>query len=137
MFLIESDVLYAIMKKKDPLKERAQTILRKSPVLYCSSVTLIEIFCVLKMLCKFDALFLKVKALGYLPNLKFLPVTPDIAVKAGELHSMRLLTFFDSFHAATSIINGLTLVSSDENFGRIEELKFIHVNEYISKVLRL
>jgi len=136
MFLIETDLIYAIMKKEDPLKDKAKTILRRSKELHSSSATILEIFSVLKALNKFSSVAPKVKALANLPNLSFLPITPDVADKAAEIHSAGLLTFFDSFYAATAVASNITLVSSDKRFSNIPNLKFMSINEYVSKVLK-
>jgi len=134
MFLIETDLIYAIMKKEDPLKDKAKQILKKSKELHCSSATIVEIFSVLKALDRFRSVAPKIKALANLPNLSFTPITPDVAERAAEIHSAGLLTFFDSFYAATALASDMTLVSSDKAFAKIPNLKFISIDEYLSKV---
>lgn len=136
MFLIESDILYAIMKKEDSLKQSAKKVLKRSKELHCSSATIVEIFSVLKAIDKFS-LAPKVSSLGNFANLRFLPVTPEVARKAAELHSTGLLTFFDSFHAGTAVVLGMTLVSSDDAYAKIPNLTFMPVEEYLSEVLHL
>jgi predicted nucleic acid-binding protein len=135
MFLIETDLIYAIMKKGDPLKDKAKQILKRSRELHCSSATIVEIFSVLKALNRFPSVAPKLEALANLTNLSFLPITPDVANKAAEIHSAGLLTFFDSFYAATALVSEMTLISSDKAFANIPNLKFMSVNEYLSKVL--
>ena len=136
MFLIETDLIYAIMKKEDPLKEKAKQILKRSRQLHCSSATIVEIFSILKALDRFTSVAPKVKALANFLNLSFLPITPDVADQAAQIHSAGLLTFFDSFYAATALASDMTLISSDKAFANVPNLKFMSINEYVSKVLK-
>jgi predicted nucleic acid-binding protein len=135
MFIIETDIIYAVMKREDPLKSWARLILRKSKKLYCSSATLVEILSVLKALGKFGSVAPKIKVLGNFSNIEFLPITPSIANKAALIHTRKWLTFFDSFYAATALALDLTLVSSNTAFGSVPELKYMPISEYVSKVL--
>ncbi|MEM3501848.1 MAG: PIN domain-containing protein [Candidatus Bathyarchaeia archaeon] len=137
MFPIETDLIYAIMKREDPLKDKAKQILKRSKRLHCSSATIIEILSVLKAVNKFASVAPKLKAFGNLKNLIFLPITPDVANRAVEIHSAGLLTFFDSFYAATALTSDMTLISSDKAFKNIPNLKFMSVEEYLSEVLKV
>lgn len=135
MFIIETDVIYAVMKREDPLKSWARLVLRKSRKLYCSSAVLVEVLSVLKALGKFESVAPKVRVLGNFPNIEFLPVTPEIADKAAGIHMKKQLTFFDSFYAATALALDVTLVSSDTAFGGVLGLKYMPISEYVSEVL--
>lgn len=135
MYIIETDIVYAVMKRKDPLKGWAKLILRKSRKLYCSSATLVEVLSVLKALGRFESLALKVSVLSNFPNIEFLPVTPEIAGKAASIRMEGQLTFFDSFYAATALVLDATLVSSDAAFEGMPGLKYMSVSEYVSEVL--
>ncbi|HID90490.1 TPA: PIN domain-containing protein [Candidatus Bathyarchaeota archaeon] len=135
MFIIETDVIYAVMKREDPLKSRARLILRKARKLYCSSATLVEVLSVLKALGEFESIAPKIGVLGNLPNIGFLPVTPEIADKAARIHLKKQLTFFDSFYAATALALDATLVSSDTAFEGVPGLKYMPISEYVSEVL--
>jgi len=136
MFLIETDLIYAIMKRDDPLKDRAREILKRSRRLHCSSATIIEIFSLLKAVGRLSMTAPRIRALGNFPNLSFLPVTPEVAARAGEIHAAGLLTFFDSFYAATALAEGMTLISSDQAFANVPNLKLMPPDEYVSKVLK-
>lgn len=136
MYIVETDIIYAIMKRRDPLKSDAKLVLKKSRKLYCSSATLVELLSVLKALGKFETVAPKIRALDNFTNIEFLPVTPEIADKATEIHMRKQLTFFDSFYAATALALGLTLVSSDADFKGVLGLKYMPVSEYVSEVLR-
>lgn len=135
MFIIETDVIYAVMKREDSLKGLARLVLRKSRKLYCSSASLVEVLSVLKALGKFESVASKVSLLGNFPNIEFLPVTPEIASKAASIHMEGQLTFFDSFYAATALVLDATLVSSDVAFEGVPGLKYMSVSEYVSEVL--
>jgi len=135
MFIIETDVIYAVMKREDSLKSLARLVLRKSRKLYCSSASLMEVLSVLKALGKFESVAPKVRALGNFSNIEFLPVTPEIADKAAGIHMKKQLTFFDSFYAATALVLDATLVSSDAAFESVPGLKYLSVNRYVSEVL--
>jgi predicted nucleic acid-binding protein len=135
MFIIETDVIYAVMKREDSLKGLARLVLGKSRKLYCSSVSLVEVLSVLKALGKFESIAPKVSLLGDFPNIEFLSVTPEIADKAAGIHMKRQLTFFDSFYAATALVLDATLVSSDAAFEGVPGLKYMPVSQYVSEVL--
>jgi predicted nucleic acid-binding protein len=135
MFIIETDVIYAVMKREDSLKGLARLVLGKSRKLYCSSVSLVEVLSVLKALGKFESVAPKVSLLGDFPNIEFLSVTPEIADKAAGIHMKRQLTFFDSFYAATALVLDATLVSSDAAFEGVPGLKYMPVSQYVSEVL--
>ncbi|MFQ5950987.1 MAG: type II toxin-antitoxin system VapC family toxin [Candidatus Geothermarchaeales archaeon] len=135
MFVVETDIVYAVMKRRDELKGVAKLIFGKSRKLFSSSVALVEVLSVLKALGRFEAVAPKIKALGDLVNLEFLPLTPEMAEKAAGLHIEGRLTFFDSFYAATALVLGGTLVSSDEAFRDVPGLKYMHIQECVSDVL--
>lgn len=63
MFLIETDILYALTKKRDALKDRAKQILKRFKELHCSSATIVEIFSVLKAIDRFSSVAPRVKRL--------------------------------------------------------------------------
>ncbi len=134
-YLVETDIIYAVMKREDPLKDLARLVLAKSRKLYCSSASLIEVLSVLKALGVFESLASKVGLLGCLQNMTFVPVTPQIAAKAADIHIKGRLTFFDSFHAATALFLNATLVSSDKAFEEVPGLIYMSVKEYVSEVL--
>ena len=135
MFIIETDVIYAVMKREDSLKGLARLVLGKSRKLYCSSASLVEVLSVLKALGKFESVAPKVSLLGDFPNIEFLSVTPEIADKVAGIHMKRQLTFFDSFYAATALVLDATLVSSDAAFEGVPGLKYMPVSQYVSEVL--
>ena len=134
-FMIETDVIYAVMKREDSLKILARLVLTKSRRLLCSSVSFVEVLSVLKALGKFESLASKVGLLGSFSNIEFVPVTPEIAEKAADIHMKGKLTFFDSFYAATAIVLDATLVSSDTAFKEVAGLRYMSVSDYVSKVL--
>ena len=134
-FIIETDVIYAVMKREDSLKRLARLVLTRSKKLLCSSASLVEILSVLKALGRFESLASKIGLLGSFSNIEFVPVTPEIAEKAADIHMKRKLTFFDSFYAATAMVLDATLVSSDTAFEKVPGLKYMSVNEYVSEVL--
>jgi len=133
--MIETDVIYAVMKREDSLKRLARLVLTKSRRLLCSSVSFVEVLSVLKALGKFESLASKVGLLGSFSNIEFVPVTPEIAEKAADIHMKGKLTFFDSFYAATAIVLDATLVSSDTAFKEVAGLRYMSVSDYVSKVL--
>jgi len=123
--MIETDVIYAVMKREDSLKKLARLALAKSRRLLCSSVSLVEVLSVLKALGKFESLASKVGLLGSFSNIEFVPVTPEVAEKATEIHMKGKLTFFDSFYAATAMVLDATLVSSDAAFKEVAGLRYM------------
>lgn len=53
-------------------------------------------------------------------------VSPVHFAEAYKLRIKYKLTFFDSLHAATSITEGLSLISYDRSYEKIEEVKYLN-----------
>jgi len=61
-------------------------------------------------------------ALAALPNVKYIPLTPDIAVASVYLRKTLNLTFFDSHYAATALNQDGKILSFDQAYDRIPGL---------------
>ncbi len=59
------------------------------------------------------------------PNLKEEPLNSRIMVRASELRENFTLTYFDSLHAATALLDDKTIISVDSAYDSVDELKRI------------
>jgi len=60
-----------------------------------------------------------------MPNLSEAPLTVNVLIKASELREKYGLTFFDSLHGATALLEDGALISIDEAYRRVKGLKVI------------
>jgi len=70
--------------------------------------------------------------LGTYPNLKIIPFTLDIAVRAAEIRSTYKLRTPDAIHLATAWENQATLfLTNDLDFPpEIGDIRIIHLNQF-------
>jgi predicted nucleic acid-binding protein len=61
-------------------------------------------------------------AIAALPNVKYLPLTPDIAVASTYLRQTLNLTFFDSHYSATALNQDGKILSLDQAYDRVPGL---------------
>ncbi|MFQ5711023.1 MAG: type II toxin-antitoxin system VapC family toxin [Candidatus Geothermarchaeales archaeon] len=129
--LIEADILFAHIKKSDPLKEAAEKVLRRILDRDLRVEASSEVV---------DEVVIWHKSRGYVADhiktvlslisaipIDYVPLTPEIAITALILTEEHGLSYFDSFHAATAISRpDKTIISSDEVFDGVPGLRRIH-----------
>jgi len=72
-----------------------------------------------------NQLFRDLAALIALPNVEYIPLTPDIALTSVYSRQTLNLTFFDSHYAATALKYDGKIISFDEAYNRVPGLYHI------------
>ena len=126
MPLIENDVIFAYLNEYDPNHVIAERIFQKlqngEVNVEISSVSLIEMELVYRSEKMEDKLLKDLAAMAALPNVKYVVLTPDIAVASVYLRQTLNLTFFDSHCAATAVNLDRKVISFDKAYDRIPGL---------------
>jgi predicted nucleic acid-binding protein len=132
--MIETDMLYAFVKKEDWLKPTATKLIARIVkgefgTVYASRETLHEIYYVSKEEgVSPDELMARGAALTAIENLTFLPTTFEIDLLALALiRQYGLTSIFDAYYAATALnqIEDHTIISTDKIFDNIPGIKRI------------
>jgi len=130
--MIETDILYAFVKKSDWLKPTADKLMwmingDKFGDVFASREALHELYYVsVEEGVPIDELITRVAALTSIGNLTFLPTTTAIDLLALTIvKQYRLTSIFDAFHAATALnqVSDHTIASTDDVFDRVPGLK--------------
>lgn len=130
--MLETDVLYAFVKKKDWLKPIAKELIRrvtqgKYGDVYASRECIHELYFVsAEEGVDLNEIISRIGALTAINNLTFLETTYEIDLTALALMKQYTLTsIFDAYHAATALEQDpdQTIVSTDDVFDRVPGLK--------------
>jgi predicted nucleic acid-binding protein len=129
MVLIETDFLIALSSKKDKHHDEVRGLLEKLDTITLSPYSLIELDLLLasrKIIVKIPDYYDILNSL--LSYYGIAVSTPDPAhfYQAWTLRKRYDLTFFGSLHAAAAIKEGETLISYDNRYSAIRELKYKH-----------
>jgi len=136
--MIETDMLYAYVKKQDWLKSAATKLLSRIisgefGTVYASRECLHEIYYVSQEEgVSTDELIARGAALTAIDNLTFLDTTFEIDLLALALiRQYRLTSIFDAYYAATALnqIEDHTIISTDTVFDSIPSIKRIDPRE--------
>lgn len=136
--MIETDVLYAYVKKDDWLKPTAEQVISKITqgelgTVYASRESLHEMYYVSKEEgVSVDELIARTAALTAIENLTFLETTPEIDLLALTLiRQYRITSIFDAYYAATALnqVPDRTIISTDTVFDAIPGIKRIDPRE--------
>jgi predicted nucleic acid-binding protein len=126
--MIETDILYAYVKREDKLKPVAEKIIAKIVngelgIIYASRESLHELYYVSKKEgVSLDEYIYRVAALTAIENLKFIETTYQIDLLALALMKQyRIESIFDAYYAATALnqVPDHTIISTDEVFDAI------------------
>ena len=124
--LLENDVIFAYMNRADPkhnIAERVFEKLRRRDFSFeVSSVSLVEMELIYKSEGVETRLLKDIAALAALPNVKYVALTPDVAVASVYLRQTLGLSFFDSHYAATALELDARIVSFDRAYDRVQGL---------------
>jgi predicted nucleic acid-binding protein len=130
--MIETDMLYAYVKKEDWLKPAANNLLSKIikgefSTVYASRETLHEIYYVSKQEgVSTDELIARVAALTAIDNLTFLDTTFEIdLLTLALIRQYGFTSLFDAYYAATALnqVDDHTIISTDTVFDSIPGIK--------------
>ena len=120
MPLLENDVIFAYLNEYDPNHNIAERIFQKLQNgeidVEISSVSLIEMELIYKSEKMEDKLLKDLAALAALPHVKYIALTPDVAVASVYLRQTLNLTFFDSHYAATALNLDRKIISFDQSY---------------------
>jgi PIN domain nuclease of toxin-antitoxin system len=127
--IIELDFLVALSRKDDKYHNNVLEIIRKHE-LALSPYALSELDLLVwsgRFTVKDPILFFKLlsETLKYY-NIRVLPPSSNHISQAYKLRNIYELTFFDSLHAATSIIEDIPIISYDRKYQKIKEIHYIH-----------
>lgn len=129
MPLLENDVIFAYLNEYDPNHSVAEGIFQKLQdgklSVHISSVSLIEMELIYRSEKMEEKLLKDLAALAALPNVKYVPLTPDAAVASVYLRQTLNLTFFDSHYAATALNLDRTIISFDKAYERVPGLRLV------------
>ena len=117
MTLLENDVIFAYMNEEDPNHRLAARVfdgLRSGRVsVEISGITLLEMELIYRSRGRESELLRTMAALLSLPNVKFIPLTPEIVITSVRLREKFGLSFFDSHHAAAALYLDGRIISFD------------------------
>ncbi len=126
MPIIENDVIFAYLNEYDPKHSVAEKIFEKlrsgGLAAEMSSVNLLEMELVYRSEKMEHRLLRDLAALAALPNVNYVPLTPDVAVASVYLRQTLGLTFFDSHYAATALNRDRRILSFDKSYDKIPGL---------------
>ena len=130
MPLLENDIIFAYLNEYDQNHQVAEKIFQKLQnneiTLEISSVSLLEMELIYRSEKKEDQLLKDLSAVAALPNVTYIPLTPDIAVTSVYLRQTLNLTFFDSHYAATALNIDQKIISTDKAYDKIKGLTRIN-----------
>jgi len=126
MPLLENDVIFAYLNEYDPSHKIAERIFKKMQKgevgVEISSVSLIEMELTYRSEKMEDSLLKDLAAVAALPNVRYIALTPDVAVASAYLRQTLNLTFFDSHYAATALNLDRKIISFDQAYDAVPGL---------------
>jgi len=126
MPLLENDVIFAFLNEYDPDHTVAEKVFQKirsgEAMVEISSVSLLEMELIYRSEGMEDKLLKDLAAIAALPNVKYIALTPDIAVASVYLRQTLDLTFFDSHYAAVALNLDRRILSFDRSYDRVKGL---------------
>ena len=130
MPLLETDILVAAIDPEDPNHHVARRIIEEGRV-HLSPYALIELDLLIRSniikVRDYSKFWSKIEELLKRFKIRMVKVRPLHFIKAYELRRNYELTYFDSLHAATAIIESLELISFDAKaYSTIRGLKYKH-----------
>jgi predicted nucleic acid-binding protein len=126
MPLLENDVIFAYLNEYDANHTIAERIFQKLQngeiSVEISSVSLIEMELIYRSEKMEDKLLKDLAAIAALPHVKYVTLTPDVAVASVYLRQTLNLTFFDSHYSATALNLDRKVISFDQAYDRVPGL---------------
>lgn len=140
--MLETDTLYAFIKKSDWLKPTADELILKIKngsfgTVYVPRETLHEIYYVsIAEGVSINEVISRIAALTSIDNLTFLDTTTEIDLLALTIMKQYGLTsIFDAYYAATALnqVPDHTIISTDNIYDKIPNITRIHPKELLKK----
>ncbi len=133
MVLMENDVIFAYMNEEDRNHYAAVRVfdkLRNGELkVDLSGITLLEMELIYRTQGRESELLRIMSALLTLPNVNFVPLTPEIIITSVRLRERVGLSFFDSHYAATALYLNGKVISFDEAYGKVPGIARIDPKE--------
>lgn len=119
---LDSDCILALIKETDWLKNDVEEWIKDEEVLFTSIFSIVECKLVISREMKRDDIHDIITKIRE-RDIRLLPLTAEVEDLPDRLlKRYSFLGIFDSIHAATAIIHGLAILSTDHIFPLIEEL---------------
>lgn len=129
MPIVENDVIFAYLNSNDKNHQIAKRIfdaIRNAKLhVSLSSISLVEMELIYRSERREDILLEHLSALASLPNVSYMPFTPEEALTSVYLRKEMGLSFFDSHYAASALNLDGEIVSFDAHYDNVEGLKRI------------
>jgi len=138
MALIETDIILALISITDRHHNDAVKIIKKVKPLKLSPYTIIELDLLIisgKIEVKMPVFYENLMETLRYYNVEIVKPSPKHLVKGWKLREKYGLTYFDSLHASTAIIENEPLISYDKSYQNIEELRYITPQEALEKYM--
>ncbi len=131
--MVETDFIIASINVRDPLHPHCTRILRKTSDLLLSPYSIIELDALVRSgnirLKNYTRFFEDLDSFLSYHDINILSDKAKYHAKAEKLRGKHGLTYFDSLHAAAALVEGLTLISSDPVYKRVERLEHVHIRK--------
>ncbi|ASJ00400.1 type II toxin-antitoxin system VapC family toxin [Thermococcus gorgonarius] len=120
MYLLDTDVLIDVLRGVDEAREFLIGVVERGA--FISTVTIAELFSGRETRDPIK----KEKITRLLSHFEALPVTPEVAMLAGEIRRDYQVSLGDAIIAATAAVHGLTVVTGNiKHFARIEGISVL------------
>ena len=138
MALIETDMILALASSTDKHHNEAVKIIREIRPLRLSPYALIELD-LLVLSGKFEVrvpdFYENLSETLQYYNLEIIKPNPRHLARGQELRRKYNLTYFDSLHASTAIVENEILISYDKIYSNVKELKYLTPRDALIKRL--
>ena len=136
--LIEADLLIPLFKKQDrhaSVSERVLVDIQNGVYegVYSSTATIQEIIFWLYNQGMYRETIDAVNALSHLKNIEWVPVSPEVCLKASILVDRYRLSPFDAYHAATALSRDAVILSTDHAYDRVSGITRINPLELVKE----
>ncbi|OLS25475.1 MAG: hypothetical protein HeimC3_14640 [Candidatus Heimdallarchaeota archaeon LC_3] len=122
---METDLIFAFLNPNDKYHKAASILfseINQGKKINLPTSVLIEIELIYKSENRVKELKSRIAHLTIIPNLNVVPLTPEMVLLAIELQEEYQLSFFDSHHVATALMDDGILIGTDVSFEDIEGL---------------
>ncbi len=136
MVLVETDVVLALASREDKHHSEAVDIVRNIKPLKLSPYALMELDLLIlsgKLEVRIPTFYEGLERVLSYYGIEVVKPRPKHLEKGWELRKRYGLTYFDSLHASTAIIENEVLVSYDRIYANVKELKYLTPGEALSR----
>ena len=132
--LIESDLLIPVIKREDRLRDLSDRVLTRIKSgnlmgVYASTAAMQEVIFWLNNRGMHSELVRTIHDLKLIPNLEWVPISPQICLEAALLIREYGLGPFDAYHAATALSRDSAILSTEHIYGKVPGLSVLDPND--------